>query len=274
MPERLVYECSPRPFSVPPRVPAYRERVSCLDVIEYRRRSKVRPYGLRMESQVTTKEEARHCHSEALRLASDLNAVWAYIAGVPLFPKRLVLQVVDSPNGWRTNFKKLESALPTAARFHGEVRISEGSYSLELPFMPLQRALAAVQAYHVASENVRVLMGLHFEALDQPGTQSGLFLLAKALELARGMLPGRDNKQRQAALPPDVRAELRQSLHWLYGIANHRLEIRHVIDKKNRSLLPRLSAEERKDFVHDADIVIRGVIERELGIEAALVRTR
>jgi hypothetical protein len=103
----------------------------------------------------------------------------------------------------------------------------------------------------------------------QPGSQSGLFLFAKALELARFMIPGRDDKARETALPLRARESLRQSLHWLYGIANRRLEIRHVVGENN--LLPRLSRSERADFLHDADLVVRGVVERELGIQVAIV---
>jgi hypothetical protein len=99
MAETLVYQCSPLPFSVPP-LPAHRERVGGLDVIEYRRRSKVWPYGLKLECKVNTREEAKACHTEALQLAGDLNSMWPYVAGVPLFPKEgLGLQLADSPYG-------------------------------------------------------------------------------------------------------------------------------------------------------------------------------
>ena len=135
--------------------------------------------------------------------------------------------------------------------------------------MPLRDALSAVRAHLTANESTRLLLGLHSEAMAQPGSQSGLFLFAKALELARFMIPGRDDKARETALPLRARESLRQSLHWLYGIANRRLEIRHVVGENN--LLPRLSRSERADFLHDADLVVRGVVERELGIQVAIV---
>jgi hypothetical protein len=274
MPEKLLYECSPRPFFVPPRVVGHRERFGRLDVIEYRRRSKVQPYGLRMESEVSTKEEAKSSHSEALQLARDLNNIWTYIAVVPLFPRRLFLKVADSPPGWRTNFRKLESTLPSGQRLHFKIAIGPtiSRYEIGLRFMPLQRALDAVRTYRAANENVRALIDLHVDAKNHLGSQSELFLLAKALELARFMLPGRTDPQHQAALPPAVRSELRQSVHWLFDIANHRLEIRHVVSR--RTLLPKLSPTERSDFVHDADLVIRGVVEKELGIEAVIATTK
>jgi hypothetical protein len=220
---------------------------------------------------VSTDDEARERHGEALKLADDLNTVWAYVAGVPLFPHQLVLAFPKSPIGWRSNFQKLEKSLPTAQSMkvmgYG---FGAGGYMMPLPYWPLQDALAAVRAYRSAKDTVRVLINLHHSAMNDLGSESGLFLLAKALELARVMLPGRDDKQRQAILSIDVRNELRQSLHWLYGIANGRLEIRHVVNKK--ALLPRLTPKERTDFVKDADLVIRGVIERELRIRLVIVR--
>ena len=270
MAQILYYECW-RPFSVPPRLAGHRGRIGNLDVIEYRRRSKVRPYGLRIETLVSTEEEARERHAEALKLADDLNTVWAYVAGVPLSSHRVVLEFPKSPRGWRSNLETLEKSLPTAARMRiTGVKFGAGRYLMPLPYWPLQDALAAVLAYRSANDTVRVLIGLHHGAMNQVGSESGLFLFAKALELARVMLPGQNDTQRQSALSTDVRHGLRQSLHWLYGIANGRLEIRHVVNGKG--LLPKLTPTERNDFMKDADLVIRGVTQRELGIRIVIVR--
>ncbi len=230
-----------------------------------------RPYRVAMEAEVSTKEEAQARHHEALELANDLNCVWAYVAGEPLFAKRLVLQVASAPDGWQTNFAETEAALPSSQRFHGTAKFSS-RFSMTMPYLPLQNALAAVRSYRAANAECKVLMSLHFDAMDHPGSQAGLFLYAKALELARAMLPGRTDPKRQAALSADVRSELRQSLHWLYDVANNRLEIRHVVS--TGSLLPKLTSIERRDFLHDADLVIRGVVERELGVRAAIVKTK
>jgi hypothetical protein len=107
MAETLFYEC-PRPFFVPARLHCYRGRVGNLDVIEHRRRSKVLPYVLRMECQVTTKEQAKQYDTEARQLTHDLNIVWAYVAVIPLFPKRFMIRLSGPPGGWRTNFQKLK----------------------------------------------------------------------------------------------------------------------------------------------------------------------
>jgi hypothetical protein len=283
MAETLFYECAPRPFFVPARLHGYRGRVGGLDVIEHRHRSKVLPYGLRMECQVTTRTHAQYCATEAQQLAIDLNIVLAYVALVPLFPRRLIMRLSEGPDGWRTNFKKLKSRKPIkpqsllassspgpAAAFRVSIKVNPVKYEVVLPYMPLQRALAAVQRYRTANQATRLLIELHFGAIDQLGTRSQLFLYAKALELARVMLLGRTDPQKEATLSSGVRAALRRSLHWLFDIANNRIEIRHVARAGN--LLPRLSLAESADFVHDADVVIRGVVEKELGIAAIAKR--
>jgi hypothetical protein len=93
---------------------------------------------------------------------------------------------------------------------------------------------------------------------------SQLILYAKGLDLARDMLPGHGNTAKQAALPAKVGAGLRRSLNWLGQMSNKRLETRHVFSEGK--LLPKLSHTEGSDFVHDANLVIRGVVENELGI--------
>jgi hypothetical protein len=278
MAETLFYEYH-GPFFVPARLHGYRGRVGNLDVIELRRRSKFRPYMLRMECQVTTKEQARNYNTEARQLASDLNTVWAYVALVPLFPKRLMISLSGSPDGWRTNFKKLQSTRPIkprpgsspgpAASFTLGIKINKGEYKVTSDSLLLQRAIDAVRAYSTASSETKFLMQIHFAAIDQLGMVSQLILYAKALDLARDMLPGHGDSKKEAALPANVRSALRRSLAWLGEMSNERLETRHVASK--RKLLPRLSATESPDFVHDADLVIRGVVEKELGI-AAIVK--
>src|ERR1700721_315189 len=166
MEKNVFYECSPRPFFVPSRLHSYREQVGLLEVIEHRRRSVVLPYGLQMECQVTTQQEATRSHTEALQLARDLNIVWAYIAAVPLFPKRMMIRLSESPDGWRSNFKQIKSTRPTKPRsalaissppgpptgFAVSMKIIPGRYKVVLPFMPLQRARLPVRPYRRARE--------------------------------------------------------------------------------------------------------------------------
>ncbi|SRR6266446_10264335 len=271
MERTLWYECAPRPFFPPARVRCHREQIGHLKVFEYRRRSKTCPYGLRIEARVRTKEEVRAYDREARELVASISGVWPYVAGTLLFPRWVTIQVSKSPQGWRTNSQRILSAVPAAGP---SMRLRFGrasSYSMTLPYLPLRNALIAVPAYRTANATTRALLDLHLQAMALPGTESGLFLLAKALELARVMLPGRDDRAREAVLPLDARRALRRSLHGLYEIANKRRGTRHVVSGKTKSLLPQLTQSEHADFLHDADLVIRGVVERELHIPVVVV---
>jgi hypothetical protein len=277
MAETLFYEYR-GPFFVPARLRGYRGRLGNLDVIELRRRSKFLPYLLRMECLVTTKEQARQCNAEARQLANDLSMVWAYVALAPLFPKRLIMRVGSgAPDGWRTNFKKLKSSRPIKPRpgsspggppvsFTASLKINNGQYKVTSNVLLLQRAMDAVHAYRAASPEAVFLMQIHLAAIDQLGVPSQFILYAKAFDLARDLLPGHGDSKKVAALPVNVRSALRQSLSWLGEMSNRRLETRHVAS--GGKLLPKMSPAEGDDFVHDADLVIRAVVEKELGIEA------
>jgi hypothetical protein len=157
MVEMLFYECSPRPFFVPARLHSYRGRVGCLDVIEHRRRSTVLPYGLRIECQVTTREEAAHCDAEARQLARDLNIVWAYVAVVPLFPKRIMMRLSESPDGWRTNFKKLKSTRPVKPRSALPISASPG------PAVTVTARVKINQSKYRVSGPRYLVRGVHFQ---------------------------------------------------------------------------------------------------------------
>jgi hypothetical protein len=232
-----------------------------------------------MECRVTTKEEARQYDAEARQLASDLNIVWAYVALVPLFPKRVTIRLSGPPDGWRTNFRKLKSTRPIKPRpghspgppagFSVSLTINKGQYKVTSNVLLLRRAIDAVHAYRTARPEARFLMQIHFAAIDQLGMASQLILYAKALDLARDLLPGNGNSKKEAALPANVRSALRQSLTWLGEMSNRRLETRHVAS--GGKLLPRMTSAESANFVHGADLVIRAVVEKELGI-AAIVK--
>jgi hypothetical protein len=268
----LWFECEPRAFMVPKGMRGHTATVGPLEVSEYRRRSKVRPYGLRMQAQVQTKEDVGRCRDAAFGLASDLDRIWAYAAGEPLFARILTIQLIGVPEGWRSNVERLRRSLP-ASRLSLTLR-TKGirRHWMTLGHWPLQHALTALAAYRTADEPTRTLVDLHFEGMMNFGSQPGLVLFAKALELCRALLPGREDIRKQAALPSEVTRALRRSLHWLFGIANQRVEVRHVVKNATAAQLhPRLSVEERRDFNHDADAVIRGVIALRLGLQPAIV---
>lgn len=268
MSERLKFWCSPRPFRVPQGDACHRETVGRLTVFEYHVKDQANPYGLVMEAQVSSQDELRECRDEALGLAGDLNKVWPYAAGVPLFPPRTSMRVSREPLGWGSNGDQLEEVLP-GARFKINIGPTVGEFGIELPFMPLQRALEVLRAYRATDPLTLSLLRMHFQAMENAKGDLELFLLAKLLELVAALLPGRTMAQKQSVLGADYVQLLRHSMNWLAQISNTRLDLRHAVASKDPTtvLHPKLTSEERQDFVHDADIVVRAVVALRLGID-------
>lgn len=211
----------------------------------------------------------------AFRIICDLDRAWIYVTGRPLAPRHLTLAVVDAPDGWHTNAAEVERAVRIR---DGELVIGEASITsrhwLYAPEFPLRAAIAALKALRSADSVTHALVDLHYEALKAgPGTCQ-LFLFAKALELVRALLLGHDDTAREQQLPSQVRDELRQPLRWLFDIANNRIDVRHVVRRPVQppELHSPLSASERGDFEHDADLVIRAVVAQSLKCDVPIVR--
>lgn len=100
-----------------------------------------------------------------------------------------------TPPGWRTNEPAIKKTLPSQG-FSLTIG-TESEFIVDLPYMPLALAIKVTRAYRGASTAARALVDLHVEALANPGSNVGLFLLANALQLARHMLPGKTDSQRQ-----------------------------------------------------------------------------
>ena len=183
--------------------------------------------------------------------------------------------------------------------------------SIRLPTWPLKRALNILEQYRNAQVETHALIELHYQSLTARNTDSRLLFLAKALELGQSLLPGDDRPSKQKQLPDEVTRELDQSLSKLWKIANGRYETRHIVQSRQnpksvrwnnfpgeqifrwfRCLLKKLSAssypsaakpepvelhpkltpKERCSFIHDADLIIRGVVARQFGIEPLILK--
>ena len=264
----LWFEIQPRPFELPKRKKCYVGVVGSFTIREYRHRSRLWPYGLRMSTEIDAREDVQLRVSEAIALASDLNAVWPYVGGLALFHRGLRVIQVKAPRGWRTNARRLRRALPST-RPSLEIRFSRESkrnWAVTLDAMPLEPALRALVAYRSTDAATRLLIVLHAQAMDQYD-DAGLFLLAKALEMCRALLPGRTDAQRLRGLPATAQQQMRTSLRWLMEIANSRVNIRHVVAEPNPiKLHPLLTTKERDDYRHDADMIIRALVAQRLGI--------
>jgi hypothetical protein len=266
----IFIETQARPFVIPDGAVCHHEQVGLVTAKERRSENPQKPYVLRIEWEATTREEAALGHQAALHLADELDSVWAYVAGEPLFAVQLILEITEAPEGWTSNYRDVQRQLPSAQGISIESVSITNTHSMRLPHMPLRNALRARDAYSHADADTKALIDLHFNAMKHPGSQPGLFLMAKAMELAKAMLPGRTPEEKQTALPFETANYLRQSVRWLGMIANKRFEIRHVVERG--SLLPTLDQAEGRDFKHDAELVVRALISDKLGIPLVQVQ--
>jgi len=239
-------------------------------------------YNLSVESVVSTDHEFWKTRGKIFDLIRELNKIWVYVTGYPLSRKvysSLVIRVTDpgsAPPEWKTNASTVKNDLTKEQGFliGGEVNIITRSY-IWLPAPPLLATLQALERYQNSPEEIRTLVDLHdLFHMDSLAIPVRLIVMAKALELAAALLPGKTRKQKESALPPEVKQELNDSLAWLFEIANTRREIRHPVTKnlKDSVLHPTLEVEERKRFCHQSDLVVKSVVCKALGVEVPIVK--
>jgi len=231
-------------------------------------------YSIWIETEVSSPEEIWAKRSTPFELADDLNRVWTYVCGQPINVARFGLVACHAPAAWTTNAEEIEKDLQAAISglTYKEISIQTRHWTY-CPELPLAKALDVRESYETASDLVRTLIELHYLALTSEVSQARLFFFAKALEIVRGLLNGQNNEQKQNSLPANIRSGLRKSLRWLFKIANTRADVRHVVQRKVTppTLHPPMSAQERRSFEHDADLVIRTAVCIQLGHEPFLV---
>lgn len=237
------------------------------------------PYGeyrIIVERDVSSYDEVDERLVEGVHLVEDLERVWGYATGMALRSRGFSIGLGEfkPPKGWITNARAVKRVLQSQES--GLIAESIGIRSTHwrtCEDFPLSPLVAALAAYRQADDLTRALVGFHFEGL-MSGTDDGPeFLFAKGMEIVRKMLPGTDDLAKEAALHPDVRQSLTQSLHWLYEIANTRRNTRHPITKNpTLALHPAMTGREILDYLRNADSVIRGVVCERLGLPFVAVR--
>ena len=143
-----------------------------------------------------------------------------------------------------------------------------------MPYYPLLPALRARDAYQRAHPTIKALTDLHYAALKSPSGEGQLFSYAKALELAREILSGKDDKTKEKSLGLST-GTLRQSFHWLFDVGNNRYNTRHIVRKGFRptELHVRMTGQEIMDYKHDADWVLRSLVCQRLKVLTPQLRT-
>jgi hypothetical protein len=233
----------------------------------------VQNYELAIEATVSSREEAWEAKSKAFNLASDLDKAWVYACGEPLHSVSTTFLFFDAPEGWQTNANEVDIKLAQAG---GQPYISSGEeiyrHWVHMPIFPLKEALKILEALKTASEATLALVDLHYGALKSFDSSGKLFLLAKGLELGAKFL-GKNKKERDKAIPAHVKCGLKQSLDWLFDISNNRFDIRHVVkDPGKLQLHPKLTGQERADFIYDADLIIRSIVCHQIAKTAFVLR--
>lgn len=206
-------------------------------------------------------------------LARDLDLAFNYATGWPLFGKAFsyLLEPQSVPRAWSLVNRDQHIPADDWELLQG---ITSRPRKRTLPQRPLDSTLRALEALGNAGAMVAELSHLHYGALSTHDPALAPLLLAKGLEAARDVLPGKDLKAKQAALPFFVRQQLPRELGWFYDVSNNRRETRHVIDKSSSgSLKDELTEEERSDFCSGADFLLHYAVVSQLNLPLVLCDT-
>lgn len=222
----------------------------------------------RKQDKEEQRKELRDFQDEAFDLINELKLVWPLVFGDIQSPSETTHRPQNAPDHWSSNSRDLLEDLHPS-RFTMKLSIDDQQWVI-LPYHPLRRLLAARSAYREASNPIRTLVKLYYDALDS-NPHAAMFMFAKALELVRAILPGDTDRERTQALAHEVRKAIDKDLSWLFMIANNRLDVRHVVrDPYDLALHPEMTEDERTDFSKNASKVIKSVIEGNLGLSIAI----
>lgn len=229
-------------------------------------------YQVIIEFQITNKSDLYRKYQEVSELAKCLDRVWMYAGGHPLIKKDFAflsphIKPIDgSLLGWTSNFDSVQKRLDKGkARIEFKFkRIDHTVFS----FQPLRKALRVREAYISSIEPIKTLIDFHYFSHKVEDGYSMIFFLSKGLELVRDFLPGKDDKQKEKELLYEVREKLKMPFHNIFELSNNRYESRHVFNDKNNLMLhPKMSNEEIRFFKHDADLIFRSVVCKNLRVD-------
>ena len=233
-------------------------------------------YYVIIQSEADNSKELQWKHFEIQDVCQELDRAWMYACGHPLSKRHLnfvgpYIEVPDGKiDGWTSNFDEVQKEI-NKGKPHIEINFKQISHST-LQYWPLEKALIIREAYLKAQKPITALVDLHFYSHKVGDSYSSFFFLAKAMELVRLLLPGKTDKQKEGNLPDQVRKKLVSSMHHIIGLANTRLEIRHIVkDPQKGTLHDRMNNPEIDAYRHDSDLIIRAVVSKELGIPLIIV---
>lgn len=231
-------------------------------------------YRLVLERPISTQTEVWSSLHKAIQLAEELDLAWCYVCGSPFFATRQMIVGVEAPDGWSGNTREVEIEIQKERGLgYAEATQVVSSHWLSLPFLPLERVLKVREAYLKAPTEIQDLIELHASA--HKSDRGNLFFFAKGLELA-GAFFGQKRVDRNSGLQTEmvkigIAPHLTQSVEWLFDMANTRFDVRHAVNGYLPVILhPRMNSTERREFKLNADLVLRGFICQQLGVEIIL----
>jgi hypothetical protein len=207
-------------------------------------------------------------YAKGVRLTERIEQLWAFVMGWPLGGPRFEysLRLLSPPKGWETNFKDLERVDMARQGVTGEVKFGRGPLWMISDQFPLPRLHIALSKYPSLDEVGRELIELHYAALNRSHPE---LILSKALEIVRKNKSM--SEQVSGEMPTEVRSALSLKIDDLYRISNTRRETRHVL-LNDSSLHPSIhEREEWKEFCESADLLVRFVISKQLGLETVIL---
>jgi hypothetical protein len=226
-------------------------------------------YHIILETEVTSPMDLVGLAAGADDLAGRIDTAWCYVFGEPFSATWLQLVAQESPDGWSGNYREVDKALRKHERIQGDISIKNTRW-YKSPVLPLAKLLTVCDAMRSAEPLLQELIGLHVTAHRSSAGRQMMF--AKAIEVV-GRYHGITRIDRNAGIQNEMVSlglapHLKQSIEWLFEIANTRFDIRHAVDNKAAgvALHPRLQPEERNEFEHDANLVIGGFVCRQLGL--------
>lgn len=225
-------------------------------------------YTVTIEANIGSSKELNEASQRINVMAKELDKFWVYSCGEPLSPVLIQLSFDVTPKGWLSNTEDLKNYLLTNCRSVIAVVRANPRHWMVMPYYPLLPALRAREKYQTADPLTKALADLHYVALSSPLGEGRLFSFARALELARRILTGKDDATKEASLRLPG-GSLKRSLHWLFDVANNRYNTRHVVNRRSAApaLHAPMSGQELIDYQHDADLILRTLVCQRLQIQ-------
>lgn len=231
-------------------------------------------YTVTIEASIGTAAEFSAATQRIGALAQGLDKFWVYGCGEPFSPVVTTLSFDVTPKGWQSNAPQVKDYLLANCRQPFAIVQMSHRHWIGMPYFPLLPALRARDAYGKATPPIQALADLHYAALKSPGGEGRYFSFAKALELAREILPGNNDKAKEKSLGL-ASGSLKRSFHWLFDMSNNRYNTRHIVRKGAASLAlhVRMTGAELMDFQCDADLVLRSLVCQQLQLPTPQLRS-